>query len=46
MVAVILVNCPLSQALQRIPSYWDAGEGAKIAAYLQDGANVDQMVVS
>jgi hypothetical protein len=45
MVLVILVNGPLSQALQRIPSYWDADAGARIAAYLQDGANVDQMVV-
>ncbi len=45
MVVAILVNGPLSQALQRIPSYWEAGAGAKFAAYLQDGANVDQMVV-
>lgn len=45
MVVAILVNGPLSQALQRIPSYWDAGAGQKFAAYLQEGANVDQMVV-
>lgn len=45
MVVAILVNGPLSQALQRTPSYWDAGAGEKITAYLQDGANVDQMVV-
>jgi hypothetical protein len=45
MVAAIVVNGPLSQALQRVPSYWDPGAGAKFAAYLQDGANVDQMVV-
>lgn len=45
MVAAILVNGPLSQALQRTPSYWNAGAGNKFAEYLQDGANVDQMVV-
>jgi hypothetical protein len=45
MVAAIVVNGPLSQALQRTPSYWDPGAGAKLGAYLQDGANVDQMVV-
>lgn len=45
MVVAILVNGPLSQALQRTPSYWDAGAGEKFAAYLKEGANVDQMVV-
>jgi hypothetical protein len=45
MVAAILVNGPLSQALQRVPSYWNAGADDKFATYLQDGGNVDQMVV-
>lgn len=45
MVAAIVINGPLSVALQRTPSYWDAGAGPKFAGYLQDGANVDQMVV-
>lgn len=45
MVAAIVVNGPLSVALQRTPSYWDAGAGAEYAEHLQDGANVDQMVV-
>jgi hypothetical protein len=45
MVVAILVNGPLSQALQRMPSYWEAGAGEKFAAYLHEGANVDQMVV-
>jgi hypothetical protein len=45
MVGTIVMNGPLSQAVQRIPSYWDAGAGANFAAYLHDGANVDQMVV-
>ena len=45
MVIAILVNGPLSLALQRIPSYWDEDAGGKIAAYLQEGANIDQMVV-
>jgi hypothetical protein len=45
MVAAILVNGPLSQALQRTPSYWDAGAAPRLAAYLSDEANVDQMVV-
>jgi hypothetical protein len=45
MVVAILVNGPLSVAVQRIPSYWEAGAGEKFAAYLGDGANVDQMVV-
>ena len=30
MVAAILVNGPLSQALQRTPSYWDAGAAASV----------------
>jgi hypothetical protein len=45
MVVAIVINGPLSIALQRTPSYWEAGAGAKFAEYLQDGANVDQMVV-
>ncbi len=45
MVAAILVNGPLSQVLQRIPSYWDAGAADTFSAYLRDGAKVDQMVV-
>jgi hypothetical protein len=45
MVAAIVVNGPLSQAMQRIPSYWDVGAGANFAAYIHDGGNVDQMVV-
>ena len=45
MVMAILVNGPLSVALQRMPSYWDGGAGEKFAAYLQEGANVDQMVI-
>ena len=45
MVVAILVNGPLSVALQRMPSYWEAGAGGKFTAYLQEGANVDQMVI-
>ncbi len=45
MVAAILVNGPLSQAVQRIPSYWDAGAADTFTAYLRDDGNVDQMVV-
>ena len=45
LVVAILVNGPLSQALQRTPSYWDADAAGKTAAYLQDGANVDQMLI-
>jgi hypothetical protein len=45
MVAAILVNGPLSQALQRVPSFWNAGVGDEFAAYLQDDGNVDHMVV-
>ena len=45
MVVAIVINGPLSIALQRTPSYWDAGAGAKFAEYLQNGANLDQMVV-
>ncbi|MDQ0576981.1 hypothetical protein [Agromyces albus] len=45
MVAAILVNGPLSQVLQRVPSYWNAGAGDELAAYLQDDGNVGQMVV-
>ena len=45
MVVAILVNGPLSQAVQRIPSYWDAGAAETFSAYLRNDANVDQMVV-
>lgn len=45
MVAAIVINGPLSQAVQRIPSYWDAGAASTFSAYLKDGANLDQMVV-
>lgn len=45
MVAAILVNGPLSQVVQRIPSYWDAGAAGAFSAYLRDGTKVDQMVV-
>jgi hypothetical protein len=45
MVAVILVNGPLSLVLQRVPSYWNAGAGDELATHLQDDGNVDQMVV-
>jgi hypothetical protein len=45
MVAAIVINGPLSQALQRTPSYWDPGAGEKIAAYLEEGAHIDQMLV-
>ena len=45
MMAAILVNGPLSVAVQRVPSYWDAGAGEKFSAYLRGGSNVDQMVV-
>jgi len=45
MVAAILVNGPLSQVLQRVPSYWNAGAGERLGTYLGDGAKVDQMVI-
>lgn len=45
MVGAIVVNGPLSMAVQRTPSYWTAGAGDQIAAYLRQPANVDQMVV-
>ena len=31
MMAAILVNGPLSVAVQRVPSYWDAGAGEKFS---------------
>lgn len=45
MVAAIVVNGPLSQALQRVPSYWNAGAGDELTTYLHDDGNVDQMLV-
>lgn len=45
MVAAILVNGPLSQALQRVPNFWIAGAGDELATYLQGSRNVDQMLV-
>jgi hypothetical protein len=45
MMAAIIVNGPLSVAVQRVPSYWNPGAGEKLATYLRDGSNVDQMVV-
>ena len=45
LVLAVLVNGPLSMFLQRTPSYWNAGSGDKLAAHLDDAANVNQMVV-
>lgn len=45
MMVAIVVNGPLSVAVQRVPSYWDPGAGENLAAYLRDGSNLDQMVV-
>lgn len=45
LVAAIMVNGPLSQLLQRTPSYWRADASGKLSAFLQDDANVDQMVL-
>lgn len=45
LVAAILVNGPLSQLLQRTPSYWSAEASGKLAAFLQDDVNVDRMVL-
>ncbi len=45
MVAAILINGPLSMAMQRVPSYWNPGARDKLAAYLQQDSNVEQMVV-
>ena len=45
LVAAIMVNGPLSQLLQRTPSYWNADASEKLAAFLQDDVNVNQMVV-
>lgn len=45
MVVAILINGPLSMAVQRVPSYWNPGAQDKLAAYLQHDSNVKQMVV-
>jgi uncharacterized membrane protein len=45
MVAAILVNGPLSELVQRVPSYWNTGAGDAFAVYLRSGGNVDQMVL-
>lgn len=45
MVAAILVNGPLSQALKRVPGYWNAGAGDELSAYLQSDSNIDQMLL-
>jgi hypothetical protein len=45
MMAAIVVNGPLSVAVQRVPSYWTPGAGERLAAYLREGSNVDQMVM-
>jgi hypothetical protein len=45
MVVTIVINGPLSQALQRTPSFWDPGAATTLAAYLDDEANIDQMVI-
>jgi hypothetical protein len=45
MVVAIVINGPLSEALQRTPSYWNAGAGDKFSSYLRNGSNLDQMVV-
>lgn len=45
MTAAIVVNGPLSAAVQRVPSYWSPGAGPRFATYLQDETNLDQMVL-
>ena len=45
MVVAIVINGPLSQALQRTPSFWDPGAATALAEYLRDDTNIDQMVV-
>jgi hypothetical protein len=45
MVAAILINGPLSMAVQRVPSYWEPGAGDRLTTYLHDPSSVDQMLV-
>ncbi len=45
MMAAIVVNGPLSEAVQRMPSYWAAGAAPRFANYLQDETNLDQMTL-
>lgn len=45
MVLAIVINGPLSMAVQRVPSYWNPGAQDKLAAYLRQDTNVEQMVV-
>jgi hypothetical protein len=45
MLVAIVVNGPLSVAMQRVPSYWDPGAGDRLATHLRDGSSVNQMVV-
>ena len=45
MMAAIVVNGPLSAAVQRVPSYWSPGANPKFATYLRDQSNLDQMVL-
>ncbi len=45
MMVAIVVNGPLSEAAQRMPSYWDPGAGDRFVAYFNSGANIDQMVL-
>ena len=36
MMAAILINDPLSAAVQRVPSYWSPGASPRLTTYLQD----------
>ena len=45
MMAAILINGPLSAAVQRVPSYWSPGASPRLTTYLQDQTNLDQMVL-
>lgn len=45
MVVAILINGPLSMAVQRVPNYWNPGAQDKLTAYLRHDSNVEQMVV-
>jgi hypothetical protein len=45
LVASILVNGPLSNAIGRVPTYWSADAPARFTEYLHDGGRVNMAIV-
>ncbi|HEV8528779.1 MAG TPA: hypothetical protein VGS60_14710, partial [Actinomycetes bacterium] len=45
LVAAILINGPLSNAVGRVPTYWSADAPARFSAYLHDAGRVNEALL-